>query len=318
VRVCPITASIAAEVARLPEPFHKDPADRLIVATSRVLGAPLVTLDDRILKSGLVSLWATPSKPRTLTLRHRLPRLFDLMESVDDRENPNSYFQNFEASLGLPTGKLDAMMKLESQLARLDAAAWADLKPRAARCAVAATPRQDGRGWQDMFDVFTEARAYGYLRAIGASDIRLVPRSDRAKRPDLEAISAESKILCEVKSINVSDVQAEKNRRRSRGEVTIADARTEVEGGLLEKVTRTIAAAIGQLRSFDESHQSRWVVFVGLNFDDFLNEFIDRYLKQIDDYLTDHPVTEVELVFAPRANPFERRLTMRNAAVYLE
>ncbi|CAG0935013.1 hypothetical protein TFLX_03837 [Thermoflexales bacterium] len=36
------------EDARLPDAFHRDPADQLIVATARVLGVPLVTLDGRI------------------------------------------------------------------------------------------------------------------------------------------------------------------------------------------------------------------------------------------------------------------------------
>lgn len=55
VRVVPIDAAIAAEVAALPDSFHRDPADRLIVATARTLGLPLLTLDSRIRSSGLVS-----------------------------------------------------------------------------------------------------------------------------------------------------------------------------------------------------------------------------------------------------------------------
>jgi PIN domain nuclease of toxin-antitoxin system len=45
VRVVPITPSIAAGVAALPPRFHRDPADRVIVATCRVLAAPLLTRD---------------------------------------------------------------------------------------------------------------------------------------------------------------------------------------------------------------------------------------------------------------------------------
>ncbi len=37
VRVLPVTPDIAAEAAALPPHFHRDPADRLMVATSRVL-----------------------------------------------------------------------------------------------------------------------------------------------------------------------------------------------------------------------------------------------------------------------------------------
>jgi PIN domain nuclease of toxin-antitoxin system len=57
VRLQPVTAGIAAEVARLPATFHRDPADRLIVATCRVLGAPLVSKDRLITSSRLVKSW---------------------------------------------------------------------------------------------------------------------------------------------------------------------------------------------------------------------------------------------------------------------
>lgn len=50
----PITPAVAAQVAALPDSFHRDPADRIIVATARVLGATLVTRDRRIVEAGLV------------------------------------------------------------------------------------------------------------------------------------------------------------------------------------------------------------------------------------------------------------------------
>ncbi len=43
-----ITPAIAAEVAALPDSFHRDPADRILVATARILHATLVTSDERI------------------------------------------------------------------------------------------------------------------------------------------------------------------------------------------------------------------------------------------------------------------------------
>lgn len=45
-----LDSRIAAEAYRLPEPFHKDPADRMLVATARCQGYPLVTVDRRILE----------------------------------------------------------------------------------------------------------------------------------------------------------------------------------------------------------------------------------------------------------------------------
>jgi len=47
-----VTADMALAAYELPEPFHKDPADRLIVATARLLDAAVVTIDRRILAYG--------------------------------------------------------------------------------------------------------------------------------------------------------------------------------------------------------------------------------------------------------------------------
>ena len=61
IRLLPISPSIAAEVAMLPSTFHRDPADRIIVATSRSMDLPLLTSDRRILGSRLVTRWKPPA-----------------------------------------------------------------------------------------------------------------------------------------------------------------------------------------------------------------------------------------------------------------
>ncbi len=49
VRIAPLTPEVAVVAARLEdEGFHRDPSDRLIYATARVLDLPLVTRDTRI------------------------------------------------------------------------------------------------------------------------------------------------------------------------------------------------------------------------------------------------------------------------------
>jgi len=56
VRVVDLTTRILVESTQLPSPFHKDPADQIIVATSRVLDIPLVTADTKILSYTHVNL----------------------------------------------------------------------------------------------------------------------------------------------------------------------------------------------------------------------------------------------------------------------
>ncbi|MCQ6262466.1 type II toxin-antitoxin system VapC family toxin [Alcanivorax sp. MM125-6] len=48
VRFVPVDNQIGVESTRLPGDFHKDPADRLIVALARHLNIPLVTADQKI------------------------------------------------------------------------------------------------------------------------------------------------------------------------------------------------------------------------------------------------------------------------------
>lgn len=49
-QVLALTPQIAIESTQLPPPFHKDPADQIIVATARIHQCPLVSLDEKIQK----------------------------------------------------------------------------------------------------------------------------------------------------------------------------------------------------------------------------------------------------------------------------
>lgn len=62
VRLLPITPAIAAEVAALPDAFHRDPADRIIVATCRVMQLPVLSQDRLITRSRLVKRWTRQAR----------------------------------------------------------------------------------------------------------------------------------------------------------------------------------------------------------------------------------------------------------------
>lgn len=48
-RLADWTVAIAADAGQLPGDIHGDPADRMIIATARALGCPVLTVDRRIL-----------------------------------------------------------------------------------------------------------------------------------------------------------------------------------------------------------------------------------------------------------------------------
>jgi len=59
VRLIELSPHICVESTQLPGEFHRDPADQIIVATARVLDAPLVSVDGKILEYPHVKLIPT-------------------------------------------------------------------------------------------------------------------------------------------------------------------------------------------------------------------------------------------------------------------
>lgn len=48
IRLFNLTPEIAVEATQLPQPFHRDPADQILVATARIHQCPLMTVDEKI------------------------------------------------------------------------------------------------------------------------------------------------------------------------------------------------------------------------------------------------------------------------------
>ncbi|HEV2418275.1 MAG TPA: hypothetical protein VGX94_10755, partial [Terriglobia bacterium] len=58
--------------------------------------------------------------------RRELPRVFELMDLVEDRTSPNAYFQNFERDFCV-----QVWLAREAELEKLDKEAWDFLKNEA-------------------------------------------------------------------------------------------------------------------------------------------------------------------------------------------
>ena len=56
IQLVALTPDIIIESTQLPDEFHRDPADQIIVATARIHDCPLLTLDDKILNYSHVKL----------------------------------------------------------------------------------------------------------------------------------------------------------------------------------------------------------------------------------------------------------------------
>lgn len=57
VQIVPLDVEVVIQLDKLPRSFHGDPADRLIVSSSRAHKIPLATHDRAIRKSRVITLW---------------------------------------------------------------------------------------------------------------------------------------------------------------------------------------------------------------------------------------------------------------------
>lgn len=142
-----------------------------------------------------------------------LPRLFELRGLIEDPTSPSAYFQNFDNNWSDSGGCREACIRLEAALGELDANAWQFLRTEALPCLVHKDPV---RGWQQLFDVLNQAHAYNYLRRLQCSAVQFIPRSPKQKTPDIEEWTNRTHVVCEAKTINISDDEARAPQRTYR------------------------------------------------------------------------------------------------------
>ena len=172
----------------------------------------------------------------------QLPRICELRDLIPNPAAPGSYFQNFGSALRNSSARRK-YNALERELKGLDPDAWAVLKTEA----LPYLTRKDsnGRGWQQLFDILNQARAYNYLTGIGCSNVRFVPRSN-SETPDLEGMLNGQRVLCEVKTINPSTEEV-----RARQSPAARKIKNYLEDGFFRKFQSDINKAKKQMSAYD-------------------------------------------------------------------
>lgn len=207
--------------------------------------------------------------------RKDLPRIYELRDIITVC-SPDALFQNdFDTSLRDSSDKKLAYEDWEKDLQGLDSDAWNCYKDRMHPL----LNKKSKRGWQAVFDVRNEVKGYNYLRSIGCKDISFISpsRKQQQKTPDLRGSLQDEEILCEVKTINISEDEIE-----ARHSIAVQKATTQqLSEGFCGKFVCTLVNAQGQLKAYDPRHQARWLVYMLINFDDFLAAYLKN---QLDDY----------------------------------
>jgi len=242
--------------------------------------------------------------------RARFPRIYELRDLTADPASPDAYFQNFDNNVEDSPHVRQIYDGWERVLQGLDNDAWEFLKTEAAPYLI--RKDQSGRGWQQLFDILNQAHAYNYLKTVGCSDVRFIPRAKQpsTRTPDLEGILDSRTVLCEVKTINISEEEV-----RARKEFTVVKITNRLDDGFLRKLRSDITEAEKQLHAHTAMGEARYYVYIIPCFDDFVGWCKEDYFRQIDQYLLANPISGIELVLHNGKTPFQKAVTMTAATV---
>jgi len=219
--------------------------------------------------------------------RKELPRLYEIRGELQNPLSPDAY--NFE--IGNNRIKLKHFRDIEAELQGLDSTSWCRLKADLLPLLMKRDPK---RYWQPLFDKLNEAKGYNYLVRMGCTNVKFIPRSSTQgqKTPDLQGTLGATKVLCEVKTINVSE--AECDRR-----VTGAIRRTLVQlpDKFFNKLKSVLETARDQMTTYCPATGTKKVAYVVVNYDDLLHECAAAYATQINSFIATRPVPELEIFF---------------------
>jgi len=176
----------------------------------------------------------------------RLKELVSLHPAEDER----SRFSNFWESFCEIPERVQAFTLIENELSELDNESWNSLKDEVKELCIKSDER---RGWNQLFEKLNEAKGYCFLKSIRCSNIRFIPRAKKnnIETPDLEGWRNTSQVLCEVKTINVSE-----DLVSARINISVMSAQNKLTSELINKLESTFTKAASQLNTYSKSSSS--------------------------------------------------------------
>lgn len=196
------------------------------------------------------------------------PRLYDLY-IASNQENEQNYFSDFHRQAN-NTWERPHYTEVEGVLQRLDAESWEVLKKKARPFVCI---RDSLRGWQQLFDLLNEARAYLYLRTQGYRDVRVLPEQAH-KTPDIEAKQGDDLVVVEVKTVNISTSELEYLEENERilkenpeGVLRVRNVPPIPSEALKNKILETINVAKEQLKEYSVGKPAHNLVYLVINLD---------------------------------------------------
>jgi hypothetical protein len=210
------------------------------------------------------------------------------------------HFHDFDNSLSNEPSRMQAFSFLEKELQRLDADSWDVLK-----CEII---RMKNITWTQFIDKMNEVSGYNYLSKMGCKNIQFISPSTKSgvKTPDIKGMLGDVNILCEVKTIHIS---MEEIDFRKGGKVRTV---TGLKCGFFKKLRKDQLNAEKQLKAYNTSFKTRQIIYVIINFDDWVGDGREEYFNQIQKFLSAEPALGIEIVCYAKTAFGEMHISVSN------
>lgn len=168
-----------------------------------------------------------------------LSRIRELIAAAQDAGKGDSLARTLDKAIQSRLISRETLDGYEADLAGVDDAAWQSLKAEALQ----RLSRIRARPWEALGDFLNEVKGYAYLKSLGCTEISFVARTYDRKSPDVVAMLEGRRVLCEVKTLILSDAALS-------------------DDFLHGKLTRTIIEAKAQLDEFGAADDRKIVTLV--------------------------------------------------------
>ncbi|MCF3641683.1 hypothetical protein LXM94_17055 [Rhizobium sp. TRM95111] len=225
---------------------------------------------------------------------HEFPRLHELRKLLPELLPQDAYFRGFETSVETCPAARKWFSDLERDLARLDSEAWESLKVKAKPYL---TKRDKARGWQQLYDILNEAKAYIFLMDNDFLEVEFIPESKikGKKTPDFKAYKNCTRVYLEAKTINFSNIEIARFNNNEIFRIT-----PNLSNEFMKKVSSDIELSTNQINNYATETKFMKIIFINVNFDDRLNDGAEKYGHQIEKFLASSCYNDSEIVVVSR------------------
>jgi hypothetical protein len=223
-----------------------------------------------------------------------------LGEIVNDPgfETEANHFENWNQSLELNPHKRKQFEDVENTLKRIETSQWLHFKKKMVRT----DQTHPRRGLNQFFEAYNEAEAFSCLQDLGATDIKFVPESQR-KSPDLYAKLGECDLYCEVKTINISDDDADRNAYLH-NKVGLLPANYDTNlSEQCRKIIKCIEAAHTQIDSYDPNAAAVRYLYMVINAENPLAGRPEERLEEIKNFINSESFRPINIFI--KLKPFD-------------